>query len=71
MGNEVYEGTGETALEAIKAFSIPDTLLTKGMLTIAKNGKKKEIFVVPNQIKRLKMKLTQPFLVKQFEFGLK
>ena len=71
MGNEEYTGTGKTAEQAIENFVIPDTLLTKGFLVIDKNGKKKEIYMVAHQIKRLKMKLTRPFLVKQFEFGLK
>lgn len=71
VGNDLYQGTGESPEEAIESFPMPTKIPLKAMVEFAKDGKKKEIFLVPWQIKRLGLKPTRIMLKKQFMFGLK
>lgn len=72
LGNDVYTGKGATPLEAIETLTFPFAVkVTKGTLVFDKNGAKKEIMLMPIQIKRLSMKLSRLFILKQFNFGLK
>lgn len=53
MGSDVYQGSGVTALEALTSMPKPVKIMSKGILRIEGNGKKKEIFMYPVRLRRL------------------
>lgn len=71
MGKDIYQGVGSTPEEAVASFPVPSKILTKATVTFAHGKEAKEVFLAPYQIKRLGMKISRMFLIKQFHFGLK
>ncbi len=72
MGNDVYSGTGETALEALASMPKPLKIMAKGVVLIEHEGKKKEILMFPLRLRRLFYnKLFQEIQVKWLVMGLK
>jgi hypothetical protein len=71
VGKDVFKGTGKDALEAITTLQLPTKVPGKALLTFEKDGKTKDVYVTPVQIKRIPMKINRIFMVKQFEYGLK
>ena len=71
VGNDLYQGTGSSPEEAIVSLALPSKIPPKAVVVFEKNGTRKEIYLVPKQIKRLGMKIARPMLEKQFSFGMK
>lgn len=71
VGKDTFKGTGADALEAITSLPLPTKIPAKATLTFEKDGKTKDVYVTPVQVKRIPMKVNRIFMVKQFEYGLK
>ncbi len=59
IGNTVTTSTAPTALEALKNLERPQKIITKGLLVVHHNGKTKELFMMPVQMKRMFYPLAQ------------
>lgn len=71
IGDNVLEGTGSTAYEALASIAKPVKIVGKGFLTIKYNGLKKEQMFMPPACKRLFYPQAQIFLAKQLVLGMK
>ena len=72
LGNETYQGTGATALEALTSIKKPLKIMSKGIVLVESGGKKKEILMMPLRLRRLFFNpLFQAIQVKWLASGLK
>lgn len=55
IGNETYNGSGETMIEALNALALPPKFFLKGILDISHGDKHKNMLLPPMRIKRLFM----------------
>lgn len=65
LGDKTIEGSGETALEAIRAIPVPVKIFTKGILKITDGVKKAEQVLIVPRVRRLFYPLMQPIIAKQ------
>ena len=63
--DKVYEGSGETLLDALKAVPVPVKIVSKGLLKVTDGTGKFEQSWPPAKIKRLFMPLSQTVQAKQ------
>lgn len=71
FGDKVYEGSGTTLLDALKAVPVPVKIVSKGLLKVTDGEKKFEQMWVPVRIKRLFRPLSQATQAKMLEYLLK
>jgi hypothetical protein len=71
LGNEVYESSGETPLEALEKLPHPGKIFIKGILTLEGNGNKQEFPMAPVRVKRLFYPLARKYMAKQFALLVK
>jgi len=71
LGEQVLEGSGANALEALKSIKKPAKIFTKSVVTIS-DGKRTKSYAYPiPRTKRLFYPLAQNVLAKQFDLLLK
>lgn len=72
MGNNVYRGQGVTAFEALASMAKPEKIMSKGVVLVESEGKKKELIMMPLRLKRLFYnKIFQEIQAKWLGSGLK
>ncbi len=72
LGQDLYSGAGETALEALQSLPKPDKITLSGVLTVSQGDKKFTQRFWPARLKRLfYSKLFQEIQVKYFVLGMK
>ena len=70
LGNEVYESSGATMLEALTNLPKPPKILLKGIFTVKKGENVRTTILFPVKLKRLFWKVTRPFIAKRLAMGL-
>ena len=70
IGDKEYKGTGETMLEALTALPMPEKIMSKSIVTIAKDEKTHEMPYAPVRLKRLFWKNALPINAKHFNMIL-
>jgi len=68
FGDKVYEGSGATLLEALKAVPVPIKIVSKGLLKVVCGEKKFEQMRMPIRLKRLFRPLSQAIQAKQLAY---
>ena len=72
LGNDLYSGTGGTALEALHSLPKPDKIMLSGILTVSQGDRKFTQRFWPARLKRLfYSKPFQEVQVKYFVMGMK
>ena len=72
IGDDVYNGTGETALEALQSIPKPLKIMNKVVFSITDGVKKREVLMWPLRAKRLFYnKLFQEIQLKALCSGMK
>lgn len=71
IGNDVYSGEGETALEALQKIEKPVKIFQKSVLTVREGDKSKEMLMMPVKVKRIFFPSSQPIIVKWLFAGLR
>ena len=71
FGNQVYEGSGATVLDALKSMPVPVKIVSKGLLKVTDGVKKFEQSWMPVRLKRLFYPNAQSLLAKQLSYLLK
>lgn len=71
LGNEVFASKGETMLDAIMTLPIPQKIFLKGVLTLKRGDKSRELIMPVLKVRRLFYKISQNVLAKQYELILK
>ena len=67
---QIFEGTGATAFDALKAIPTPEKITTKGTLVITHGEKAKTLILLIPTIKRLFYHNFQEVIIKQLVYGL-
>ena len=70
MCGQIFESEGATALDAFKALPKPQKITNKGVLTISKGDKTKEMLLTVPRLKRLFFPNFQKVIIKQLIYGL-
>lgn len=72
LGNDIYSGTGATALEALHSLPKPDKIMLSGILTVSQGDKKFTQRFWPQRLKRLFYNKTfQEIQAKYLALGMK
>lgn len=73
IGNEVFKGQGQTALDALQAIPRPLKILEKGTFQITDGVKSsREVFMLPIRLRRLFYgKLSQQIQLKSLCYGMR
>lgn len=71
MGTEIFEGEGETALEALQSVPKPLKIFNKGLLTITNGELRKTMDMPVPRLRRMFYPSAQPILIKWISSGLK
>jgi hypothetical protein len=71
LAGTVHKGTGNTALEALKAIKPPVKIFTKGDVALSHAGKSMMQTWQPIKVKRLFQPLAQGIMAKQLEYLLR
>ena len=71
LGDETYEGSGETSFQALQSVKKPAKLMGKGIVTITQGDKKKVRVLMPVQLKRLFYPSAQFYQARNLELGMK
>lgn len=71
IGKEVSEGRGTSMLEALRNLKKPAKITTKSSLRIEFEGKKKEMYYTPVNLKRVFYPMAQGIMAKTFAMALK
>ena len=71
FGDKVYEGSGVTLLDALKAVPVPVKIVSKGLLKVVCGEKKFEQSWQPVRLKKLFRPLSQAVQAKQLSFLLR
>ena len=64
FGDKIYEGSGQTVLDALQAMPIPVKIVSKGLLKLTDGVKKFEQMWQPAKLKRLFQPLSQAVQAK-------
>src|SRR3990167_4279254 len=67
---EVFEGKGNTALEALRNLPSPQKITTKGVLTISHGERTKVLTLLIPKVKRIFYPNFQSVIIKQLVYGL-
>lgn len=70
LGDQKYQGAGESMLEALKSIAPPVKITTKGTLTAVNGAKRMEMIMIVPKVKRLFYPLSQRILAKQLDYLL-
>jgi hypothetical protein len=71
LGDKVYTGKGETALDALRAIERPAKIQTKGIFVVSQGKLKKQMLLTVPRLKRFFYPSAQPILIKQLVTGMK
>ena len=70
-GGNIFEGKGNTILEALRSIPRPLKINSKGLFTISQGNKIKKMLFYPLRLKRVFFPASQPTIAKYFSIGLK
>lgn len=71
IGKDVYTGSGETALEALRNMNRPQKIMQKGVVILESEGKKAEILYMPIRLKRMLYPNSDVIIAKQLAYLVK
>ena len=70
-GEDVYEGSGDSVIDAFQAMPLRPKVLSKGMLRVSHGEKKLERLLYPNQVRKvLGFRIQRAIWAKLFSYGL-
>lgn len=69
IGQEIYRGSGVTAMEALENLPKPQKILLKGIVTVEKGEKKREQIMYPVRLRRLFWPIARYTQAKLLAFG--